>query len=87
MNFNKAKIVLGDAAFKLGGELFTREALLRINKINTENGVDSANEKQRLRKFVEKLFEADSSYDEKYDEYFELISAIGVLDEYEKFNG
>jgi len=84
MKFDKAKIVLRDAALKVGNDLFVREALLKIGQIQADADVAGAKKDLDLAQFVEKLFDSKSIYDEKNEGFWEFISAIAVLDEYQK---
>jgi len=84
MKFDQAKVVLRDAAFKIGSELFTREALLQIGQIQADAGVESAKKELELAKFVETLFDSKSTQEKKNEDFWELISAIGILGEYQR---
>jgi len=84
MTFDKAKIVLKDAALKIGTELFTKEALLKIGQIQAEAGIEGAKKDLDMARFIENLFDASSIYDDKNKEFWEMINAIAILDEYEK---
>jgi hypothetical protein len=84
MKFEKAKIALRDAALKIGAELFADEALLQISKIQADAGVEGAQKELDLANFVTSLFGIESQKKEKNNEFWEMIEAIAVLNQYEK---
>lgn len=83
MKFDNAKKILTDAAFKLGGELFTHEAFLELSKVKD---VDAAKENLNMYVFVETIFDMKSIQDEKLQQFWQLIAAVGILGDYEKSN-
>ena len=70
MSFERSITVLRDAAFKVGGELFAREATKIIAKAQAEEGNKEAGEA---------LFNAKEIMDERHSEFTELIHAMAVL--------
>lgn len=84
MVFEKAKTVLRDAAFRVGAELFTQEALLKINRDQADMGIETAKEELKMAEFVNEIFDRKSMDEEKYKDFWEFIYAIAVLDDFEK---
>jgi len=87
MIFDNARTILRDAAFKIGAELFTNEALQVIGKIHVEAGIEGAEEELDIAKFTARLFSPESYYDDKCKEFWGIIKAIQVLTDYQKNKG
>ena len=87
MKFKKAKTVLRDAAYKIGGELFTHDAITKIAKMQAEMGDEEAKKELDTAAFVSALFNIEKTIDEKHAEFVELICAIDVLSKYNAKKG